>query len=350
MIERKALIEDTVKGYTGGPRYKIGDRVKVRNIMLGCASGDIRFVTCMKEFCGKVVEIECVNKDKTYSIKGSYCEWAEEWFEDLAPNEKSKRVYIPKSANKFKYRVGDKVRIKFSQYCKNTSKMDFNDDMKEFCGEYAIVKELHDVYDRVFYVLDTNNYMWVEDWLEPASTTLTPKYKIGDRVRTKPSQDCKSTENYCFRKEMSEHCDEYSLTAFRHNFWISQKAYIRYSGLSDEYDEATTNHVIPIFALEIFRGVLWDTISYQGTNIVYSGKVDNASSLTAGTENPTSLVTVSDSKWGGADGRELLCDRADTHNIQAEVTCTVNWGVILNINYGGMKPGSIKIEKKLSVS
>lgn len=63
-------------------RYKIGDRVKVReDLIVGRKYGGVCFVEGMKELLGKVVEISGVFREKGYGVRGNLFGWTDEMFE-----------------------------------------------------------------------------------------------------------------------------------------------------------------------------------------------------------------------------------------------------------------------------
>lgn len=63
-------------------RYKIGDKVKVReDLIVGRQYGGDCFVEGMKELLGKVVEISDVFREKEYTVRGNLFGWTDEMIE-----------------------------------------------------------------------------------------------------------------------------------------------------------------------------------------------------------------------------------------------------------------------------
>lgn len=107
MFEDKPITKST------GPRFKVGDKVRVRSdLKVGgkycMADGkvDDSFVGSMRDMCGKVVTIKRITDFGKYSIEECIWNWTDEMFEPEVVNVK-KTEKSKKTETKFK--VGDKV-------------------------------------------------------------------------------------------------------------------------------------------------------------------------------------------------------------------------------------------------
>lgn len=72
-------------------KYKIGDKVRVREDLEECKFYGFNFNKKMAELKGKVVEIEDVGST-SYSIKEDRYFWAEEMFSGLAKSEPKPKI------------------------------------------------------------------------------------------------------------------------------------------------------------------------------------------------------------------------------------------------------------------
>ena len=62
-------------------KFKVGDRVRVKNVEAGIISCNCWFVPEMRQYIGKVFTIKHNYADDSYSFEGVQYHWAEDWLE-----------------------------------------------------------------------------------------------------------------------------------------------------------------------------------------------------------------------------------------------------------------------------
>lgn len=108
-------------------------------------------------------------------------------------------INILDNMSEFKYKIGDKVRIKSIDWYNKYKDKDsgvlcgefvFLEDMKKFCSEILTIQE--DVDDGYLMLEDNHGYVWTDEMFEclVERNGKTYPYKIGDRVILKGSNKC----------------------------------------------------------------------------------------------------------------------------------------------------------------
>lgn len=186
---------------SGGLKYKVGDRVRVRSDLTGLKRYKMEsppfydevVIRCMEDLKGKVVTITSTS-DFGYHIKEESCNWTDEMFEGLA-DEEPKKV-------KANLKVGDRVKLR-----KDLRESWTYDDepayvvscsglMTQHAGEFVTIKELCEVRDgvQVFLIEEklkdcSDCYTWSADMLDldAIENPLDMKLEIGvDVIPTIP--------------------------------------------------------------------------------------------------------------------------------------------------------------------
>lgn len=135
-------------------RYKVGDKVKVRNLKDGYKSPDgCYFNDDMERLAGTVVTISTVREDR-YSIREDGFSWVDDFFEST---EFSKDLITDLSIvtldneDRLVY-IKDKDEFNDLTYCYNNdlSDMDDIDDDGYVCGGRHIVKVEQPIYNSIY--------------------------------------------------------------------------------------------------------------------------------------------------------------------------------------------------------
>ena len=82
-------------------KFKVGDKVRVKNVKVGTFSHGYTFVERMSKYIGKEFTIDAY--EGVYSLKGSWFYWVEDWLEPVTPEtiviyrdgDKTVAVYKP---------------------------------------------------------------------------------------------------------------------------------------------------------------------------------------------------------------------------------------------------------------
>jgi hypothetical protein len=102
-------------------KYKVGDRVKIREDLLGDKEyGDNTFTLEMKPWCGQVVTIECADEyGGGYQLEGcGEWYWTDEMIEGLASEASNDTVNHPSHYTDGKIEVIDFIRDKKLDFCR----------------------------------------------------------------------------------------------------------------------------------------------------------------------------------------------------------------------------------------
>ncbi len=163
-------------------KYKVGDRVRIKNFDWFRNEGANMVVTYMTKYYGEVVTIKSVHKG-FYRIKedgGQYC-WIDEMFECKMEEETKPEL---------KFKVGDKVRIKSIDWYNMNKNADgfvhcgdrvFDNYMSVFCGSIVTIGGVcpygYDIIE------DMHCRIWTDEMIEcKVEEEIQPKFKVGDKI------------------------------------------------------------------------------------------------------------------------------------------------------------------------
>lgn len=147
-------------------KFRVGDKVKVKNIEVGTTFHHYSFTPEMSKYIGKEFTIENDCDDGDYMLEGLWCFWAKDWLEPIKIRNKEDNVK--------KFRVGDKVRVCNVKVGTPSHGVVFIAGMSEYIGKiFTITSERK--YGSGIYMLDGVLYGWAEDWLEPVENKENEK-------------------------------------------------------------------------------------------------------------------------------------------------------------------------------
>lgn len=153
-------------------RYKIGDRVRVREDLKDCRyySGIMSHPRLTK-YHGQILTISGKREnpfwhEPCYEVKENVWDWSDDMFSELV-SESSNEVV--NESKQLKYKIGDKVRVRADlTVWKPYSDVYFVRGMEEYCGKVLTITNNNDLFCHEFPCYDVAEcyYLWGEDMFE----------------------------------------------------------------------------------------------------------------------------------------------------------------------------------------
>lgn len=169
-------------------KFKVGDRVRVKNVKVGTLSCGWPFDVSMVKYIGKEFTIAEDWGNGVYRFISSPFFWAEDWLEPV----ENKEDIIQK------LKVGDKVRVRDIKVGTISHGWIFGSFMSEYVGKTFTIAKVGNDDD---YRLKGLSYAWAEDWLEPAKPETIVIYRNGDKTVALDKRTGKKAEAKCSKDD-----------------------------------------------------------------------------------------------------------------------------------------------------